>query len=143
GSMDRPPRNPREALISFRLLRRSVLQGLVLFAASFGTYYVVLKQTNNAALARTFGLVIIIVSNLFLVYANSSVTVPVFKMWKLVWKDRVMQIVNIATIAGLLLIVYTPLHVYLKLTPLSMGQFLITFAIAFVAVFWIELFKKG
>ncbi|MDD4614394.1 MAG: cation-translocating P-type ATPase [Caldisericia bacterium] len=143
GSMDRPPRNPREALISFRLLRRSVLQGLVLFAASFGTYYVVLQQTNNAALARTFGLVIIIVSNLFLVYANSSVTVPVFKMWKLVWKDRVMQIVNIATIVGLLLIVYTPLHVYLKLTPLSMGQFLITFAIAFVAVFWIELFKKG
>lgn len=143
GSMDRPPRNPREALISFRLLRRSVLQGLVLFAASFGTYYVVLQQTNNAALARTFGLVIIIVSNLFLVYANSSVTVPVFKMWKLVWKDRVMQIVNIATIAGLLLIVYTPLHVYLKLTPLPMGQFLIAFAIAFVAVFWIELFKKG
>jgi Ca2+-transporting ATPase len=142
GSLDRPPRNPREALISFRLLRRSVLQGLVLFAASFGGYYIVLQQTNNAPLARTFGLVIIIVSNLFLVYTNSSVTVPVVKMWKLVWKDRVMQIVNIATIVGLLLIVYTPLHVYLKLTPLPMGQFLIAFAIAFVAVFWIELFKK-
>ncbi|MDD2637141.1 MAG: cation-translocating P-type ATPase, partial [Bacteroidales bacterium] len=142
-SMNKPPRNPNEKLVSFRILRRSVLQGFIVFVTSFGSYYWLLQQTNNAALARTIGLVIVIFSSLFLVYVSSSVSVRVYKMWKLLWRDRVMQVVNIATMAGVIFIVYTPLHGYLKLTPLTIWQFLSAFAIAFLSVFWIELFKKG
>ena len=47
---------------------KSVLQGLVLFAASFGAYYTTLAGNEaNAPVARAMGLAIIMISNLLLV----------------------------------------------------------------------------
>lgn len=36
--MERDPRNPKEKLLNAKILFKSVIQGLVIFAASFGTY---------------------------------------------------------------------------------------------------------
>jgi len=56
-------------------------------------------------------------------------------------KDKVMWAVSLGTLAGLFIILYTPLNAFLKFAPLTISQFLIVFAIAGVSVLWYELVK--
>jgi Ca2+-transporting ATPase len=140
--MDRKPRDPNEKILPAAILAKSILQGVAVFGASFGTYYAVLQQSSdNAPLARTMGLSVIMLANLFLVQVNSSNSKFVFQSMKLLIRDKVMWVVNIGTITGLLLMMYTPLHGFLKLSPLSPVQFLLVFAIAAASVMWYEIVK--
>ncbi|MDD4168881.1 MAG: cation-translocating P-type ATPase [Desulfotomaculaceae bacterium] len=140
--MDRKPRNPREKLLNARIIFKSVLQGIVIFAASFGAYYAMLaRNPEDAPVARAMGLIIIMLANLFLVQVNSSDRDFVTQSVKRLARDKVMWVVNIGTVAGILLILYTPLHEVFKLAPLSAGQFFQAFGIAAVAVLWYELVK--
>lgn len=140
--MERKPRNPNEKILTPGMLFKSIMQGLVIFSASFGTYFTLLQQNpSNPALARTMGLSIIMLANLFLVQVNSSnFDFAVQSMTRLV-KDKVMWAVNLGTIAGLLIILYTPLHNFLKLAPLSVGQFFLAVGIAAASVLWYEAVK--
>ena len=144
--MERKPRGIKDKIINKSILIKSVIQGLVLFGASFGTYLLILSQSpDNASLARTMGLAIIMVANLFLVQVNSSETDFAFTTFKLLIKDKVMWIANSAIIIGLLVIVYSPLNSFLKLAPLSGIELLSVFLIAGISVLWYEfvkLFKK-
>ncbi len=140
--MERPPRDPRNKLVTPGILAKSLMQGFALFGASFGAYYWTLCQNpGNAPLARSMGIAIVMLANLFLVQVNSSDRDFVFRSIKRLAKDKVMWAVNIATIAGLVLILYTPLHTALKLAPLSGIQLLTVFGLAAAAVLWYELVK--
>lgn len=140
--MERRPRDPKGKLIGAGLLAKSILQGLAIFAASFGTYLTVLAQSpQNVPLARTMGLAIIMLANLFLVQVNSSEREPVFRSARRLAKDRVMWIANIAVLAGLFVILYTPLHGFLELSALSAAQFLMVVGISAVSVLWYEIWK--
>lgn len=140
--MARGPRNPKEKLLNMHILMKSVIQGLVVFAASFGTYYSVLcADPANASVARAMGLTVIMLSNLFLVQVNSSdrdfVVTSIFRLAK----DWVMWVVNLGTLLMLAIILYTPLSGFLKLAPLTGGQFLMSVGIAAAAVLWYEIVK--
>ena len=87
------------------------------------------------------GLSVIMLANLFLVQVNSSNSKFAFQSLKLLIKDKVMLIVNIGTFGGLFLMMYTPLHVFLKLSPLTFVQFLMAFGIAAISVMWYEMVK--
>lgn len=140
--MQRGPRDPNEKILTARGLTKSVLQGLFILAASFLTYTAFLGlYPQNAALARTMGIVILIFSNLLLVHVNSSHTDYALQSFIMLLKDKVMLFVNAATIAIILLIVYSPLNSILKLYPLSPAQLVLAFAISFAAVLWYELVK--
>jgi len=140
--MDRPPRDPKKNIVSPGLLAKSILQGLVIFAASFGTYYTVLGgNAANAPIARAMGLSIIMLSNLFLVQVNSSDRDFAFSAFMRLAKDKVMWAVNLLTLAGLCVILYTPIHVFLKLEALSATQFFTALGIAAASVLWYELVK--
>jgi Ca2+-transporting ATPase len=140
--MDRKPRNPKEKILTKGILLKSVLQGLVLFAASFFTYYHMLNRNpDNAVLARTMGLTIVMVSNLFLVVVNSSNTDSLLRCVRSFAKDRVFWAVIFGTFAGLLLILYTPLSGVLSLTALSAGQLFTVIVIAAASVLWYEIVK--
>ena len=89
--MERQPRSSKEKLLTFRSIAKSVLQGLAVFAASFGTYYkVLLDNPANPALARTMGLAVILLSNILLVQVNSSNTESAVKTSIRLLKDKVM-----------------------------------------------------
>lgn len=140
--MDRKPRSPKGKILTSGILLKSLLQGFVIFGASFGTYFAFLKNyPGNAPLARTMGLVIIILSNFFLVQVNSSQYDFAFQSIGKLAKDKVMMAVNFCTLAGILLIIYTPLSGFLKLSPLSAGQLGLSVLIAAAAVFWYEIVK--
>jgi len=140
--MERGPRNPKEKLLNVRVVFKSVLQGLTVFAASFGVYYYMLIQSpDNAFAARAMGLGVILIANLFLVQVNSSDTDNIFKSIKRLAKDKVMWAVNILVIAGLLVMLYSPLNDFLKLAPLSAGQLLTIAGLGAVSVLWYEIVK--
>lgn len=140
--MKRKPRDPKSKLLTAKTLSKSITQGLVIFAGSFGTYYYMLSQApDNGALARTMGLAVIMVANLFLVQVNSSDKDFAFISFRRLIKDKVMWAVNVGTIGGLFLIVYSPLNDVLKLAPLSLIQFVSVIGIAAISVVWFEIFK--
>jgi Ca2+-transporting ATPase len=140
--MKRKPRNPKKKLLNAKVLIKSIVQGLVIFGASFGAYYTILAgNMSNAPTARAMGLTIIMLSNLFLVQVNSSDHDFVIQSIKRLIKDKVMWAVNIFTIIGIMVILYTPLNSFLKLGSLSFYQFLSALLISAVAVLWYEVVK--
>ncbi|MGL4607443.1 MAG: cation-translocating P-type ATPase, partial [Eubacteriaceae bacterium] len=138
--MVRPPRNPNEKILTKERLIKSVFQGLVIFGASFGSYVYFLNQ-GDPSLGRTLGLVIIILSNLLLVQVNSSDIDYAYHSFKKLSRDKVIWIVNIGTILGLIVIVYTPVNQFLKLCPLTMTNLCLGIVIAFLSVGWFEVVK--
>jgi len=140
--MERPPRDPKTKLLTMTTLFKSVMQGLVIFGASFGAYVQFLsQQPDNAPLARSMGLAVIFLANILLVQVNSSNSEFAFRSFYRLIKDKVMVVVNVATIAGLLIMLYSPLNRFLKLAPLTLDQMLLAAGIAFAAVFWYEIVK--
>lgn len=140
--MERAPRNPAEKMLSSRLLFKSALQGLTIFAASFGAYFCTLAANpDNAQLARTLGLVVIMSANLLLVQVNSSDHDCFLRSLHRLAKDKVMWAVNIGTVAMILIILYTPLSGVLKLTAPSAAQLLMAFGLATISVLWYEIVK--
>lgn len=138
--MKQKPRSPKEKLLTARLMIKSVLQGLMIFAAAFGSYYFFL-QNSSPETARTMAMAIIMLANLFLVQVNSSQKDLVFTTFKVLLKDKVMWMANIGTIALLVIVIYTPLNSFFKLAPLSAAQFFIALGLAAASVLWYELVK--
>ncbi|MCL2813834.1 MAG: cation-translocating P-type ATPase, partial [Oscillospiraceae bacterium] len=140
--MERNPRNPKKKILTWGTMLKSVTQGLTIFAASFGSYYFMLSaDPNNANAARTMGIGVIMVANLFLVQCNSSDIDNIFTSIRRLSKDKVMWTVNIAVMAALFLFLYTPIGGFLKLAPLTAGQFITMFGLAVVSVLWYEVVK--
>jgi Ca2+-transporting ATPase len=140
--MERCPRSPGEKMLTPPLLLKSVLQGVAVFAASFGLYYnALLQNPGNVPAARSMGVAVIMLANLFLVLVNSSDHDSAIACTKNLIKDRVMRAVNIITLVGLAAILYTPLASFLKLAPLSPGQLIVVFAAAAASVLWYEAVK--
>lgn len=140
--MNRKPRNPKENILTKGTLIKSLLQGIIIFAASFSTYYFMLQQSSeHAALARTMGLSIVMLANIFLVIVNSSDHDSIFRSIKNLVKDRIFWTVILGTFTGLLVIMYSPLSGVLSLTALSAKQFFTVLGIAAVSVLWFEIVK--
>ncbi len=140
--MNRPPRSHTEKLLTKRILIKSVVQGIVIMAASFGSYYYTLRTApGNAALARSMGLVIIMIANLFLVFVNSSDTNSALESLKRLYKDKIVWAANLGILAMIGIILYSPLNMFLKLASLNGIQLFITVSLAALSVLWYELIK--
>lgn len=140
--MERRPRAPGEKLLTGALLGKSVLQGMVIFSASFGAYFVTLAgNAANAAVARSMGLAVIMLANLILVQVNSSDRDFAFRSLRRLAGDPVMWGANLGTLALLGIILYTPLSGFLKLAALSGGRLLAALGLAAGSVLWYELVK--
>jgi Ca2+-transporting ATPase len=141
--MNRKPRSPKEKLLNINTMAKSLIQGLAIFAASFGLYYFMfLQNPADASVARSMGLAVIIVANLFLVQVNSSNIDTVFTSIKRLAKDKVLWTVNILTVLGVLIMLYTPLNGFLKLAPLiSVEQILLVLGLGAASVLWYEIVK--
>ena len=142
--MERAPRDAKEPILTKGLLGKSVLQGLAIFAASFGIYlWALAGNPANAPMARAMGLGVVMLANLLLVQVNASEWDFIFHTARRLAKDRVMWAVNLLTLAGLAVILYTPLHEVLKLAPLSGAQLLTVTGAALVSTLWYELAKAA
>lgn len=139
--MSRPPRNPSEPLIKLSGLIKSIVQGMVIFATSFGTYMYIYNQTGSSGYARSMAITIIILANLLLVFVNSSERDYAFRSLKSLVHDKVMWFTSIATVLLVAVVLYTPINSFLKLEPLSLLPLLAAGAMAALSVMWYEIVK--
>ncbi len=140
--MARPPRDPHEKLLTPGVMVKSFLQGLVIFAASFGAYFLTLGGDPGAApAARAMGLTAIMAANVLLVQVNASERDPFYVSALRLARDGVMRAVTLGTLALLLVSLYTPLAGLLKLAPLSAAQFFTAFGLGAASALWYELVK--
>lgn len=142
GIMERAPVNASGRLLTRHVLVKSVLQGLAISLASFAVYYCRMGGCpEKAAASRSMGLMVIMISNLFLVLVNCSDTEPAYRSLLRLLKDRGMQ----AAFAGMLImpavIFYSPAGSFLKLEPLTAYQLAVSVAVSAVSVFWYEAVK--
>ncbi len=139
--MDRPPRSPKEPLVNMGMMVKALLQGLAIFAAAFGAYIYLHINGEPVELARTFALLVIGFSNLFLVYINqSNKQFAVAALLK--WRDKVIILVNAAIVAALALIIYLPAgNAAAKTMPLSFNEVAAAIGLAALATLWWELVK--
>ena len=139
--MDCPPRRVNCNLVSKGLLFKSIMQGIILFIASFGLYYFYFKQANDVQTARSLGLLTLFLGNILLVNVNASDHEYAIHSFKKLCKDRVLCGINLTTIAIILCCIYTPLNIILKLDSLTIKELILGMAISFISVFWVELLK--
>ena len=137
--MERKPRNISDNIVDKSILFKSILQGLIIFVASFGTYYYLLNK--DILLARTMGLLIIVLANVFLVQVNSSEYDYAISSIIKLSKDRVITIINLLLFGIIGIVLYTPINRVLKLTSLSLVNIIVVIVTSFIAVFWYELVK--
>ena len=139
--MNIPPRDAKKPIVDKRILIKSILQGLIIFLSSFITYYLLLNNTGNQALARTMGLLIIVISNIFLVQEISSdYDYMITTFFKLV-KDKVLIFITFAIIIIFMTIIYSPLNEIFKLQFLTFTQLLLVILISFISVIWYDFVK--
>ena len=139
--MNRKPRHISDNLVNKRTVIKSIIQGVIIFLSSFISYYLMLNKTNNAALARSIGLLIIMFANIFLVQVNSSDNDLAIQSLKKLVKDKLLCFINFIMLLAIILIIYSPLNQFLKLQSLSIQQLTFTIVIAFISVYWYEIVK--
>ena len=138
--MKQKPIPQGQPLVTKAIVLKSLLQGLMVFFASFGTYLYVL-QNKDAPHARTMGFSVLIFSNLLLVLVNSSEFHSVLKITAKLLKTKIFLTINGLIVLMTLAAIYTPLSSYLKFTPLEAAEMLIVIAVSAVAVLWYEIVK--
>ena len=140
--MERKPRNPNEKILTVNLLVKSIIQGFVLFIASFGVYYIYLIKNQAAVeVARSMAISIIMISNLLLVQVNNSNKEYAYKSFIKLRKDKVMLSNIVATIVLIVVILYTPISSILKLAPLTIVDMLLVLLISVCSIMWYEIVK--
>lgn len=140
--MSRKPRSLKAQIISKGFLFKSLIQGFIMFIASFGSFYIMSEVLSKSPEeARSFALAVLFLSNILLVNVNASSRDSMFKSFKSLFHDKVLWIINLSTIALLVVLLYTPINTYLKLTALPLGEAALVVGISVVSVCWYEVVK--
>ena len=141
--MEKPPRPSGMSLVNAGLLFKSILQGLAILAATLGSY-IWLQKYHGASVeaARSFALVTLVLSNLFLVFVNQSE--HRLTLTSILHLDKVILSVNLAIFIMIGLVIYTQIgNGIAKMQPLSWGQLGAAFLTALVATIWWDFVKLG
>jgi Ca2+-transporting ATPase len=139
--MERKPRSRNTPLITGALVAKSLLQGLMIFAAAFGSYAYLFSSGSGEQAARTFTMLVLGFSNLLLVYVNQSdkefVVANILR-----FRDKVALTVNTVIILALIIVIYVPAaNAAAQTSPLSAGSFIAAIGVSAAATLWWEIVK--
>ncbi len=141
--MQHPPRRLNESLINRSMVVKCILQGTVLFAVAFASYYYLVKTGEPQAFASTFAFSTLVFSNIFVVYVMQSNDYAV-KNFLRDLRDKVIVLINSAIVVILLLFTYVPfLGQLIGSAPLSIVQLMIAVGLAMLATLGFDLLKLG
>lgn len=141
NTMKKPPRQPMESLFSKARLIKSIIQGLVIFIFSFSIYFSMLNLSYPPEIARTADFSVLVLSNILLVIENSSEKENIVQAFKKISHDPGIWAVNIITLVGLVLCIYSPLHKTLGFYPLGLTSISLVIIFSILSVLWFEIVK--
>ena len=139
--MKKAPRSASMSLISGRSFIKSLIQGVMIFFASFLLYYGMMNQGYSVETARTCGFTVLVFSSILLVLVNCSESETVVTIIKRLKKEKGIWVTNLILLMGLLLLIYTPLNVKFDFAPLSLSNLLISFVLSLASVVWYDIVK--
>ena len=140
GNMKKPPINPKEKFLNKPMLTTLFLGALSLFLAVTATYLFAWYTTQSTTLARTVAFATWMFGHIFLALNFRSEHEPLIKEGLL--SNKVMLLW--ALLVFITLVVGTSLpftQAALQIAGLSLTQWALAVIVAFVATFWMELWK--
>ncbi|MBK9734273.1 MAG: cation-translocating P-type ATPase [Saprospiraceae bacterium] len=140
NSMRKRPRKLMEDFFSFNELFLSIIQGIIITIGCLGFGYYLMVNGNEEPLVRTVIYTTLIFSNVFLTLVNRSFYFSVFKTIK--YKNDLIPIMVFISILILFLSIFiAPVQHVFSFTSLNPLQMIQCIVIAFVCVFWVEIYK--
>jgi Ca2+-transporting ATPase len=135
--MKRPPRNPREKLLTRRTLAGIFAGAGCLFVAVSLCYLLTYDRSGDLVYAQTVAFATWIMTHIFLAFNTRSETEPLVRRG--LFSNKVMVIWAIAAIVTLLSATVVPiLQTLIKTTALELSDWLLVLIASFAATFWIE-----
>ena len=136
-----PPRNRAIRLFSVDELLVSIVQGLIITAGVL-TLYFVFMQRHSIGETRTIVFTTIISANVFLTFADRSFTENIFQTIR--YKNNLAAVVVIISSLFLASLHLVPaVRNLFQLAQVTLSEFMLCLAVAFVSVMWFEVYKTG
>ncbi len=138
--MDRPPRNPKEGVLSRDIVFLIVVVSAILTVGTLGVFFLELREGADATRARTVAFTTIVFFELFLVFAMRS---PRQTIWQIgLFTNTKLIVAVLASMALQVAVIYTPfLHGVFQTEPLTALDWLETVLISFTAFAFVEVLK--
>jgi Ca2+-transporting ATPase len=135
--MKRPPRPRSARLIERRDLRRSLAEGLAVFAATFGVFTFVQSQGGSANYARTLAFGTLIVANLSMIVLSTAGSRRAWDVLRA--PSAALATVVGLTIAGMLFLILVPVvRDHAHFAPISFPDAVFACVCGLAGVFWLE-----
>lgn len=141
GIMDRPPRPPREAVVTTQRAYTMLLQGaFIAFCSLSAFYFVSYVEKEGIARARTAAFIVLAVSQLFHSFNCRSMTKSIFQLG--VFSNMQLVIATALSFALQMAVVYVPfLQRVFKTEPLGMTDWMLVAAISSLPLWGMEIVK--
>jgi P-type Ca2+ transporter type 2C len=139
--MEQPPRLAKEPLLTKGMTMKVILQGLSIFLAAFIPFHFMVDAGADIALARSFSLMSLIVSNVVLVLVNRSNTRYLVNIFK-EKNNKVRLCINSLALVMVFAVVYiNPLHPIFKTASMGLKMLGLSCALGIVSSGWWEVVK--
>lgn len=137
------PRGLNEALLNWKMVVRSIVQGVVIFAVVFASYFYLIKNDAAQTQAVAFSFATLVLANVLLVYVLQSDDFAL-KNFIMDFRDKIIVLINAAVVAVLLLLIYVPfLQRFVGTRALDFGEMMLALGLAVLATFSFDLLKIG
>ena len=138
--MKQGPRQSKSKLFTRSELFISILQGLVIAAGALSLYYYFMNNGASLEVTRTIVFTTLILSNVFLTFANRSFTRTIYYTSR--YKNNLSIMIILVSAMFLVALLLAPVVRNLfQLTVITISQFWLCLAVAFASVMWFELYK--
>jgi P-type Ca2+ transporter type 2C len=140
NSMLQTPRQRNAGLFTREELLISVVQGIIIAAGAMILYYYFMEKGTDIKQTRSIVFTTLILSNVFLTFANRSFTKTIF--YTIRYKNNLAPLIIIVSACFLAAMHFIPgVRSLFQLAGISPGQFGLCAGVAFASVMWFEVYK--
>lgn len=140
--MNQKPRKLTTRFFSFKELTVSICQGLAIAFGLLGILYFAVQNGLSEETSRTMIFTSLLMSNIFLTYTGRSERFSIFTTLK--YNNKLLYVITFITCLILLMsLTVRPVMNIFNFNSLTADQLLISIAVSFVSVIWIEVFKAS
>jgi Ca2+-transporting ATPase len=140
NNMLQKPRKISNTFLNWKELSISIVQGIAITLAVLCSYQISVHHNGNEMHTRAMVFSTLIFSNLFLSFANRSFH---YSIWQtILYKNNMLWAISSVVLLCLAAILYSPtVSIFFHVEALSIQDIKISLFIAFVGVFWFEIYK--
>jgi Ca2+-transporting ATPase len=138
--MERPPRNPRQALFDRRTLTLSFLQGSSVLLVVLGVFAAAINRGETETNVRALTFTTLIIANLALILTNRSWTRTIFTMWRS--PNPAVRWIVFGAAGFLVVVLYVPsIQLVFRFSKLHTSDVMLCLAAGILSIVWFEALK--